>query len=86
MWDKKIVVTHHAQQRFEQRNIKYFKSRGQGVEQIKYDLRALNIRTREKLNDNEYKVTTRQGKVYVIIEDEKHCYIKTVYKVNLSCM
>lgn len=85
MWTKKLVVSNHVKERFEQRNIKFSQKKISIEEQIKYDLRALNIRKREKLSKLEYKITTRQGKVYVLkaITEENKIIVKTVYKIDL---
>ena len=81
MWYKEIVISRHVKERFQQRKIsfesgKYYIS----IEsQIRKDLKALNIRNQEKINDREYKVTTKQGKVYVIKHlTHKKILIKTV--------
>lgn len=84
MWNKKIIVTNHAKQRFEQRNIKFSKNESNPVHQILFDLRPLNVRTRENIGNNHYKVTTNQGKVYIIVEYRSACFVKTVYKTNLQ--
>lgn len=83
MWNKKIIVTKHAIQRFEQRNIKYSTKSFNPIHQILTDLRPLNVRKREKLEDGLYKVTTNQGKVYIIREIEVAAIVLTVYKTNL---
>ena len=83
MWNKKIIVTEHAKRRFEQRNIKFSKNSSNIVQQILIDLRPLNIRKRELIRENSYKVTTNQGKVYIIVEHKNVCFVKTVYKTNL---
>lgn len=85
MWDKKLIVSNHVKERFEQRNIKFSKKKISIEEQIRYDLRLLNTRRKEKIGEDTYKVTTRQGKVYVIkVLDEKKAIIKTVYKVDIK--
>ena len=83
MWNKKIIVTNHAKQRFEQRNIKFSKNESNPIHQILFDLRPLNVRTRENIGNNHYKVTTNQGKVYIIREIEVAAIVLTVYKTNL---
>lgn len=84
MWNKKIIVTNHAKQRFEERNIKFSRNQSNPIFQILFDLRPLNVRKRENLGDNNYKVTTNQGKVYIIVEHKHACFVKTVYKTNLQ--
>lgn len=84
MWNKKIIVTNHAKQRFEQRNICFSKHETDTIRQILYDLKPLNVRKRELLHNTTYKVTTKQGKVYIILENKKACFVKTVYKTNLQ--
>lgn len=85
MWTRKIIVSNHVKERFEERNIK-FSQHTSIEEQIRYDLRALNVRKKEKLSNIEYKVTTRQGKVYIIKEliKENKIIVKTVYKTDLK--
>jgi len=84
MWTKKIIVSNHVKERFEQRNIK-FSQKTSIEEQIRYDLRALNVREKVRLNNLEYRVTTRQGKVYILkeINPENKIIVKTVYKIDL---
>lgn len=85
MWNKEIVISNHVRERFEQRNIKFTNNKPRSIEsQIKYDLRPLNIRKQEKLNINEYKVTTKQGKIYIVKHiSERKVLIKTVYKIDI---
>ena len=83
MWNKKIVITQHALKRFEQRNIKFSKYESNPVHQMLFDLRPLNVMKREKLENNHYKITTQQGKVYIVAEYDNVCFVKTVYKTSL---
>ena len=83
MWNKRIVVTKHAISRFEQRNIKFSTKNFNPVNQILIDLRPLNVRSREHLEGNNYKVTTNQGKVYIVVENRDASIVKTVYKTDL---
>ncbi|HAU85150.1 MAG TPA: hypothetical protein DCW90_06505 [Lachnospiraceae bacterium] len=84
MWNRKLIISKHVKERFEQRNIKFSKKNISIESQIRYDLKPLNIRTQKKLNDTDYKVTTRQGKVYIItLLDDKRALIKTVYKIDI---
>ena len=82
MWNKKIVITQHAIQRFEQRNITFSKYENNPARQILCDLKPMNVIKREHLYYNHYKVTTKQGKVYIIIEYANACFVKTVYKTS----
>lgn len=84
MWDKKIVVTKHAMLRFEQRNIKFSTKNFNPIHQILIDLKPLNVRTKERLKDNNYKIETNQGKVYIIREEHDATIVKTVYKNHLK--
>ena len=84
MWDKQLIISNHVKERFQQRNIKFSKKKISIEEQIRYDLKPLNVRSQQKLNDSEYKVTTRQGKVYIVkVISDKKVVIKTVYKIDL---
>lgn len=50
VWNKKIIITKHVRERFEERNIKFTNNKPRSIEsQIKHDLRPLNIRKQEKL-------------------------------------
>lgn len=86
MWNKRIVISKHVRERFEQRHIKFYKSTDSIEKQIRMDLRPLNVRRKEKLNDLEYKVVTKQGKVYIIkeIPNENKIIVKTVYKIDIK--
>ena len=84
MWNKKIIVTKHAIKRFNQRHIKFSSFRNDPVEQILFDLRPLNVRKLEHLKGNNWKVTTNKGKVYIMIEDEKAWFVKTVFKTDIQ--
>lgn len=83
MWNKQIVVTNHAQKRFSERNIKFSKKNKDIVKQILLDLKPLNIKTMTRIRGEEektYKVLTRQGKIYIVVENSRACFVKTVYK------
>lgn len=82
MWNKRIVVTKHAAERFEQRNIKYSTKTFNPIHQILMDLRPLNVKRKEHLEGDNFKITTNQGKVYIIKETETASVVKTVYKTN----
>lgn len=84
MWNKKIIVTRHARMRFLQRHLNFSKKKTDVVKQILNDLRALNVMKIEKMNGSNLKVTTNQGKVYILAEAEDTCYVKTVYKTNIQ--
>lgn len=84
MWNKKIIVTDHAIFRFNQRRISYSKPSCTPVNQILHDLKPLNVRKREKIESNKFKVTTNQGKVYILQECNKVCFVVTVYKTNIQ--
>lgn len=84
MWNKKLVVTNHAKQRFIQRHLHYSKRQNDAIHQIMTDLRPLNVMKMEKIHDDHIKVTTRQGKVYILVETEEVCFVKTVYKTNVQ--
>ena len=49
MWNKKIVITQHAIQRFEQRNITFSKYENNPARQILCDLKPMNVIKREHL-------------------------------------
>lgn len=86
MWNKTIVISRHVKERFQQRNIRFVTDKYYiSIEsQIRKDLKALNIIKQEKINDREYKITTKQGKVYIIKHlSYKKVLIKTVYAINL---
>ena len=83
MWNKRIIVTNHAQKRFCERNLKFSKNNYNVVKQILWDLKPLNVRTITQIGDKKdktYKVLTRQGKIYILVENSKACFVKTVYK------
>lgn len=80
MWNKKVIVTKHAKERFEQRYITSLKKFNDPVSQILYDLKPLNVRKLQRLKNNNYKVTTAQGKVYIVFEGTNACFVKTVYQ------
>lgn len=83
MLDKKIVISKHAFERFEQRGIKFYKNEDSIIRQIKFDLNPLNLRIIKKINDTEYKVITKQGKCYITRNVGRNkAIIKTVYKLN----
>lgn len=84
MLDKKIVISKHAFERFQERGIKFYKNNEESViKQIKFDLNPLNIRLIKRLNEVEYRVITKQGKCYVARNiSENKTLIKTVYKLN----
>lgn len=80
---KKIIISNHAKERFEERGIKFYRNEKKIINQIKFDLNPLNIRILKKLNDDEYRVITKQGKCYVTKNVGKDkTLIKTVYKLN----
>lgn len=79
----KIIISNHALERFEERQIKFYKNENQIIKQIKFDLNPLNIRVLEKLNECEYRVVTKQGKCYITRNVGKDkTLIKTVYQLN----
>ncbi|NLM62890.1 MAG: hypothetical protein GX190_01065 [Mollicutes bacterium] len=84
MWNKKLVVTNHAKQRFIQRHLNYSKKKNDAIQQILTDLKPLNVMRIEKIHENHMKVTTRQGKVYVLVETDDCCFVKTAYKTNVQ--
>lgn len=84
MLNKKIYISRHCLKRFEERGIRISQKRNTIIAQIIRDLRPLNIRIIEKLpTENEHKIITRQGKVYVVLETETQLIVKTVYKIDL---
>lgn len=84
MWNKKIVITSHAKHRFLQRHLTFSQKSKNVSKQILSDLRPLNVMKIEKIKNNHLKVTTNQGKVYILSETEDTCYVKTVYKTNIQ--
>lgn len=83
MLDRKVIISKHATERFQQRGIKFYKNKNSIIRQIKFDLKPLNIRFIEKISDTDYKVITKQGKCYVTQNIGKNkTLIKTVYKLN----
>ena len=69
--------------RFSERNIKFSKRNNDVIKQILLDLKPLNIRTITKIGDKKdktYKVLTKQGKIYIVVENSRACFVKTVYK------
>ena len=83
MLDRKVIISKHATERFQQRGIKFYKNENSIIRQIKFDLKPLNIRLIEKISDTDYKVITKQGKCYVTQNIGKNkTLIKTVYKLN----
>lgn len=79
----KIIISNHAKERFEERDIKFYKNENRVINQIKFDLNPLNIRIIEKINECEYKAITKQGKCYVTRNVGKDkTLIKTVYQLN----
>lgn len=83
MWfNKKIVVTNHAVKRFEERHINYSRKIDNPIKQILVDLKPLNVRHIEKVDNehNKYKVTTQHNKVYILQEFKNAYFVKTVYK------
>lgn len=85
MWNKKIIISKHVRERFEQRRIKFTNNKPRSIEsQIRQDIRPLNIRKQEKLSEDEYKLTTRQGKIYIVKHiSNSRLLVKTVYKVDI---
>lgn len=84
MWNKKIFVTNHAIRRFYEREIKFSKKITNPIKQILHDLKPLNIREREKIEKDVYKITTNEGKVYIVIEKSKYCFVQTVYTEDIK--
>lgn len=83
MWNKKLVITKHAKQRFKQRNLHFFKTKDT-IKEMLADLDALNVMKIEHIQGNHHKVTTRQGKIYIVVETEDTYFVKTVYKTNVQ--
>lgn len=86
IWGKRVIVTNHVRERFEQRRIKYTGNQKKWTieSQIRYDLRPINILRKEKKEENVYKVTTKQGKVYIIsTESPTNILVITVYKRDI---
>lgn len=84
MFNKKIYISRHCLQRFEERGIRISQKKDTIIRQIYKDLKPLNVRLIEKLpTENEKKVITKQGKVYIIHEEETKIIIKTVYKTDI---
>lgn len=85
MFNKKIYISKHCLKRFEERGIKFSsKKRNSVVAQILRDLKPLNVLYNEKLENNDRRVITRQGKVYIGHETETKFIIKTVYKIDIK--
>lgn len=83
MFNKKIYISKHCLQRFEERGIKISKKKDTIVKQILRDLKPLNVRFNEKLPNNDRKITTKQGKIYIGHETDNKFIIKTVYKTDI---
>lgn len=84
MWHKKIILTDHVKFRFIQRHINFSKKENNVARQILHDLRPLNVMAKTRLRNNDYKVVTNQGKVYIITEEKSICRVKTVYKSDIQ--
>lgn len=87
MLNKKIIITNHVRNRFKERRIKFLNNKYWKYtidQQIKMDLKPLNIMTIERKENDVFKVTTRQGKVYIVKEDKDCAIIRTVYKKNIQ--
>lgn len=78
----KTYISDHAYEKFIDRHIYFNKRKNINIRnQIQNDLRMLNIRKQEKQNENTYKITTRQNKVYIIeLLCADKAVIKTVYQ------
>ena len=84
MFNKKIYISRHCLQRFEERGIRISHKRDTIIRQIYKDLKPLNVRLIEKLpTENDKKITTKQGKVYIVHEEDARIIIKTVYKTDI---
>ena len=83
MFNKKIYISKHCLQRFEERGIKISQKRNTIITQIIQDLKPLNVMYNEKLENNDRKVTTKQGKIYIGHETKTKFIIKTVYKTDI---
>lgn len=82
MFNKKIVVTDHAIERYNER------SRSKGYrgrttyKSIMNDLRPMNVMRIKKLDNGAIKVFTR-GKREFILEEKKNCYLlRTIIQKN----
>lgn len=84
MFNKKIIISKHAMKRFTERNIKMTNKKGNMILQVKTDLRPLNVKKIIRINNNEYKAVTNQGKIYVLHEYDNYVLVMTVYKVDLK--
>ncbi|WP_415276536.1 hypothetical protein [Clostridium perfringens] len=87
MFNKKLIITNHVRRRFKERGIKFLDNKEWKYtidQQIRMDLKPLNVRKIEKKSNNTSKITTKQGKVYIIKEEKNFAVIKTVYKTNLQ--
>lgn len=84
MFNKKIYISKHCLKRFEERNIKLSRKKSSMVGQILRDLKPLNVLYNEKLGNNDRKITTKQGKVYIGHETDTKFIIKTVYKIDIK--
>lgn len=85
---KKIILSNHVKDRFEQRHIKYTNNKSKKYtidQQVRFDLKPLNIIRIERLNELDSRITTRQGKKYIVreLEDNNCLLVKTVYKSDL---
>lgn len=98
MFNKQVIVTDHAKERFVERDIKFRKgskrNRNSTIsieQQIIEDLRPLNVREIIKLNnegkcigEKQYKVITNQGKVYIVVVGKGVATVETVYKIDIK--
>lgn len=85
MFNKKIFVTKHCLQRFEERGIRISQKRNTIIKQIITDLRPLNVRKIIRLpKKNEIKIITKHGKVYIGVETRTKFIIKTVFTESLT--
>ena len=98
MFNKQVIVTDHAKERFVERDIKFRKgskrNRNSTIsieQQIIEDLRPLNVREIIKLNnegkcigEKQYKVITNQGKVYIVVVGKEVATVETVYKIDIK--
>ncbi len=84
MFNKKIFITKHCLERFEERGIRISQKRNSIIKQIITDLKPLNVKEIIKLpGKNETKIVTKQGKIYIGIETKHKFIVKTVYKKSL---
>lgn len=83
MWDKKIKISKHVLDRYEERQVSRLKENKNNVQrQIFTDLKPLNIKYKINIGGNTYKVVTRQNKVYIIKSLDNYYLVKTIYKKN----